>query len=171
MEQHMNLDPAIRESDPARNLKVPAADAHAALAAARAHSPRALRPVRRIIALTAAVTVLTCGVAVAAGSATGVIDLGGGAKAVPGTNPPVPTDSQHPYVYRLTGLPANRDGSPLVYVVSSQPLPTIAPGKVDGAALAQARHLCHAQTKTVTLSNGRRATLWVLDRSCHAAPP
>lgn len=167
----MDLDTLIRRADPARHLEVPATDVAAALATARASTldQRPKRSTARLVALTVAATVLTGGVALAAGAVSGVIDLGGGQHAVTVSHPPVPTDPQHPYVYQVTGLPAHRDGTGPVYIESSQPLATIATGQVDGTVLAQARHQCakSASVHTVATTGGQHATVWVFDAGCH----
>lgn len=171
----MDLDTLIRHADPARHLEVPAADIATALAAARGATPR-LRPTRRLprlAALTLGATVLASGVAVAAGEATGVIDLGGGQKAIPVAHPPIQGDAQHPYVYQVTGLPTHRDGTGAVYIESAESLATIAPGQVDSDALVRARQLCAktSSVRTVTTTTGQTATLWVFDAGCDPTRP
>lgn len=115
----------------------------------------------RVTVLALAATIALSATALAAGTLTGVIDLGDGQTANPVSGSLGPGDPNLAYRYQVDGLPANRDGTGPVYVESAQPLQTDASGQVDASWLVATRRGCLANVKSVA-----DATIWIFDTSC-----
>jgi hypothetical protein len=132
----------------------------------RDHERRARGSVARVGLLVAVAAIPLSGTALAAGTFTGVIDLGGAQSATPVSGSLGAGDPNLAYRYRIDGLPADRDGTGPVYIESTQPLKTNSDGHVDASVLASARHACAPTVKSVA-----DATIWVFDTGCSPVVP